>query len=537
MKSNLTLFGPVHSGKSTLAGLMYTHKMCSDELERLDQKIMNELGEEYDHAQRIAYYVDKSMDERKRKPEKSSIGTSKHLHYQTINIKNEGNILLIDSPGANRHWKQNFRSSFLADIGILVYSISAFHKLFQMERDSSSYQREAAKLFAQIELWKNYKNLDYLILALSKMDGESTENQISEAYGRILYVKAVQLITSEPLLKNVPIVPIAIEVNNRVEHNIYTKSPCMSWYQGKTLMEVIADKVKQFQRYDSSDSYTFASVIEKLRIKETQEPVFRIKVLSGKIQKRDTLYITQITHNNIPEYKIGEVTVKSLKLDEGTHEDAFVKNAIGGVTLSKIKVDGKFINAENIGLSRVSFLIGGDLKIKIGNLLCLKVDYCKEKFYNFNIGDKINILMFGKIFSAMLFGKRMENDCFYIYTYAKNYPLALPVQNNGKIIFPNYVIERDNIEFTRVKLKNIEMLEKESNLLLQTHIAQEYTIYEKESIFEELSVSEEKNDTYNLNLTLDNIELLSSKLRKGFRKHHISEFSMKLINLENNEII
>lgn len=426
MNFNFTLYGPVHSGKSTLAGLMITRGKSPEELERMDRRIMEELGNEYDPSQRIAYYVDTAQDERRRDNRVNSIGTSKHLHYQKVSLgEGGGEILLIDSPGSKIRWKQSYRSSFLADIGVLVYDIASFRKLVNMEKDSSAYRKEKKNLLSHIKIWKNYKNLNYLIIAISKMDEETEKNISFGGYNRILFANAITIIKSNPELQKIPIVPISIDVRNYKEHNIFTESLEMRWYSGKTLMETIKEKIEYFCKNDMSAPYTFANVVQKLRIKETKETVFRIKVLSGEVRKGDILQITQVAENKVSDYAMGEVRVKSLKSDQGKKTDIFVKGMIGGVTLSKIKINGKVASAEDLQLSRASYLVGCETKIKTGNILCLKSEKNPQEFYNFNMRDKVNLLMFGKIISTILVGKYRKDDGVYLYVYTKNYPLAL----------------------------------------------------------------------------------------------------------------
>lgn len=534
MKCNLTLYGPVHSGKSTLAGYIYTHKMSSAELGRLDQRIMDSLGTDYDPAQRIAYYVDTANDERKRNKKVSSIGTSKHLHYVKVNIAEQGEMLLIDSPGSSRQWNQNYRGSFLGDVGILVYSISSFSRLSNMEKGSVAYNRERNKLLWQIELWKEYKNLDRLIIAISKMDGENAEKSMSSgSYSRILFANAISIIKSDPKLQTIPIIPIAINVKDRVEHNIYTKSPMMKWYSGRPLIEIINDKIQNCVTQEASVPYTFANIVEKLRIKETGEPVFRIKILSGTLKKGDAMILTQITDNRMAEYKMGTAVIKSLKSDSGERTTIFGENVVGGVTLGRITVDGKNTAAEDLRLSRASYLIDPRMKIETGNILTLRILNYAERTADFRMQDKINLLMYGKIISTILVGKWFEGETCYLNVYTKTYPLALPVCDNGDMAFPNYVIERENMEFLAVKLAEIRFLEKNSPVILRVSFnANERNKNKAQDMFQGLPVKEFNENFYDFRITSESIETVSSKLRAQFRKHNIFEYSAKLINME-----
>lgn len=531
MNCNFTLYGPVHSGKSTLAGLIITWDKDLKELGRMDQRIMEELGDEYDPTQRFAYYVDTANDERKRNKHVSSIGTSKHLHYQRVRLGEQADILLIDSPGSTKHWKQNYRSSFLADIGVLIYDVSSFRKLANMEKNSSAFKHEKEKLMRHIEIWKKYKNLRHLIIAISKMDSDKGAHHSTDGYSRILYANAITVIKGEPELQDIPIVPIAIDIHNRIEHNIYTKSSMMSWYNGKTLMEIIQEKIDYFRSNEVSEPYTFASLVEKLRIKETKEPVFRIKVLSGEIKKGETLMITQVAESKTADFKVGEAMIKSLKQDKGERTNIFVKGMVGGATLSRIKLNGKSVSAETLQLSRVSYLVGSGIKVQIGNILCFMCTNDIEEFYGLNMHDKVNLLMFGKIISTFLVGKYCHENGFYLYVYTKSYPLAMPVSKNGDMLLPNYVIEKENMEFLSVKLIKLNMINDNNPCFLKVEFDQESLNTEAiNDILLGLPLKKREKNVWYFKLKTDDIEFVSSRLRYQFRRYHIVDFSAKIIN-------
>lgn len=533
MKCNLTLYGPVHSGKSTLAGLMTTYKKSSEELERMDKKIMDLLGSDYDPAQRIAYYVDTANDERRRDSKVSSIGTSKHLHYNRINMGEKGDLLLIDSPGSTKQWKQNYYSSFLADIGILVYSVSSFHKLTNMEKNTVSYRRERDKLLWQIKLWKNYKNLNRLIIVISKMDGENTQIKFSKKYHKILYANAVMIIKSDPELQSIPIVPIAIDVKGRLEHNIYTKSTMMEWYSGRTLFEEMQQKIEEFLSQREIEQYTFVNIVEKLRIKETKENVFRIKVLSGELKKGDVLRLTQVAESRKLEYMMGEAVIKSMKPDGGERTEIFSKGTVGGVTLGRIKVNGKAINAASLQLSRASYLIDTKMVVKTGNILCLQSQSFNERFDDFYIRDKVNMLMFGKVISTILIGKWKKDEVYYLNVYVKNYPLTLPVDENGELAFPNYVIEKENMDFLRVKLIDVKLLDQATPYFLKVgfnpEAIEERNRYE---MFQGLPLKRWEKDEWIFRVTSKEVELVSSRLRMIFRRYYIKDYTVKIIDID-----
>lgn len=531
MKGNFTLYGPTHSGKSTLAGYIYTRDKSDEEIARLDQQIKEELGTEYDPAQRIAYYVDKASDERRRDATSSSIGTSKNLHYQLVNMGDRGDFLLIDSPGSSKQWRQKYKGSFLGDIGILVYNVSAFFRLANMDRNSYLYKREREKVLWQVKLWKEYKNLDYLIIAISKMDGENSGLKgFSDKYSRILFANAITVIRSEEGLSDVPVIPIAIDVAGRAEHNVFTKSPMMEWYSGRTLIGEMEEKGRKFLKNCVPGSYTFANIVEKLHVRETGEPVFRIKVLSGSIKKGDTLRLTQVRESKHLDYKMGQARIKSLKPDQGERTDIFAQGTIGGAILSRITIDGKSVSAEDLKLSRASFLIATQMAVKEGNVLLLKSKSESEQFLDLSLHDKVNLLMFGKIISMILIAKWQEEDTFYLQVYAKNYPLVLPVCDDGRMALPNYVIEKENMDFLAVELLDAKLLGTQDWKLLQIKLDQDLPEEEVRLMLNEASIKYLNKREWILRVSAIDIEMVTARLRMLFRKKKIYEYSVRLLD-------
>lgn len=538
MKCNITLYGPTHTGKSTLAGYVITNKLSEEEIERMDHKIINELGNQYDPAQRFAYYVDRAAVERVRITTQATIGTSKYIHYNPIDFGICGDVLLIDSPGSSRHWKEKYKSSFLGDVGILVYNISSFSKFMDMGMGTPGFERERKKLLWQIDLWKNYKSLDYLIIALSKMDGEREEIRFySKEYSRMLFGKAVLIIRSDPELRDVPIIPYAIDVKNRIQHNVYVNTSLLEWYSGHSLMDEIEIKVRKWNAENEAQPYVFASIVEKKRSKKTMEPVFRIKLLSGELRKSDNVILTQVSDGRNKEFKLGTASIKSMKMDHRELSEVFLRGSVGGVALSKIKVDGKSIDAGDLELSRTSYLVDSRMQTKMGNLLRLRMKKDIDRFDEFCMRDKINILMFGKIVSGILLGRWTQDEQYYFDVYTEKYPLVLPVDDNGALAFPNYVIEKDNIEFIQVELFDLMYMDDE----VQHYLLVEFSDYEQyanelQERIKDLPVSSQKGGMWIFKINKKNVELIASRLRAAVKRNGIKKYTARLSNTEENKV-
>lgn len=529
MKCNIALCGPEHSGKSTLAGYIKTIKLTDEELERKDIGIRENLGSLYSLADRFAYYVD-TAGEHKKDP--NTYGTSKVPHPQILDLSNGLKVGLIDSPGANKKWKDRYQTIAWGEVAVIVFELRTFEELYSKMGKMPRFMREREKKLTSLYLWKNYKKSDNLIIVISKMDGNDHDKDEYDKriYDKLAFLNAMTIINMDSDFNEVPIIPISIDIKNRKEHNVYTRSSEMPWYTGNTLMEEVKLKAKPFLNQHEDDfSYVFASIERRMRIRETQEPAFRIKLYNGILRKRDRVRITQVSSSKKLPFSDGEAIIKSMKIESGELVNSFEKGDLGGVTLSKIEIDGSAVNASDVKVSRASYIIDKNLEVKTGNLLFFKSRRTDADFSDMCLLDKINLLMFGKIISTSLVAKNVANGVGYVCVFAKNYPITLPILQDGQLPLPNYVIEKANLDFMPVELYDLKHLTDGVSYNLKVRCCGEKVepqLFEK--YFGKRIVNFEEKDGYVFPVKIQNIEQMASKLRAFFRENGINDFSAVL---------
>lgn len=92
MSKNIVFFGKAETGKSTLAGYLYAHKLSDKDKNKIWNNRRKELGVLYDYQERFSYLLDNYFEIKRHKEEKS--GTTRTLHIE--NISDDFNI--IDTP-------------------------------------------------------------------------------------------------------------------------------------------------------------------------------------------------------------------------------------------------------------------------------------------------------------------------------------------------------------------------------------------------------------------------------------------------------
>ena len=145
--NNIVIFGPVHSGKTTLAGFIRTYYMSESEFKREEELLKEKLEEKnilYKMSDRFTYFISMDEDELIRDSKNNLIGTTKRIHMKHIPHKNEYadiDITYIETPGLNTRstWKQKYQGIFIGEIGIFVIDINEILKLILLEENSKKY--------------------------------------------------------------------------------------------------------------------------------------------------------------------------------------------------------------------------------------------------------------------------------------------------------------------------------------------------------------------------------------------------------------
>lgn len=460
MSDNIVVFGPTHSGKSTFLGYLITYDMSEDEYIRSNLKIrriIEQFGAKYRDDRALAYYVDKGKDEIiiHNKLQKSK-GTSKRIHIEKTALDIKLNCMFIDTPGSDMAWKHKYEGLFLGDIGVFMIEISKLTELSRKIIGSNAYTVMFNQLFSPLYLWKHYKRVKRLIVVISKID--------LALYSPYAIKRAESLLRSIDILKDVPIIPISIDVNHRKSYNIieYKK---IDWYTGNSLIAEIKNMVNKEHEENVNDS-TLLAHIEKIipRTKSNNQPAVRIKVLNGTIREKDEICLGPFKYNG--ENILLKGRVLSLKNETRGLVDNLSKGDIGGIIFSKLWYGRNRLKLVDVELKRTSMIYQDYEGCRKGNLLyfsigkgCLSEDLVNF-FSNMTVGSRLKLIWFGKIISMHLLNI-IENSVQYnivlMNTSSKSL-FMLPIKENGRLFYEQFVLQLSDVLFVNANLGDLEMI-------------------------------------------------------------------------------
>lgn len=465
MCDNIVVFGPTHSGKSTLLGYLQVYDMEEDDYKRNNLRIekkMEENGLKYKKDMALAYYVDKGIDERTRfnKGQKSQ-GTSKRIHIEKTALDIELNCTFIDTPGSDAAWKHKYEGLFLGDVGVFVIEIGKLTELSRKVVGSSTYNTMVNELFSPVYLWKHYKRMKRLIIAISKID--------MELYSPYAIRRAESTLRSIEILKDRPIIPICINVDDRKSYNILDcANEEMKWYTGKSLIDEIKCMLNK-ERNEKPDTSLVVAHIERLIPKTNfnNQAAIRVKILNGVIHTGDEIYVGPISYNKKNVMLKG--IVFSLKHESRGNVDYLSKGEIGGIIFSKLWVEKERIKLsdEHLKLKRTSMIFQDINDCRYGNLLYFNIS--KEKLNdavttylnNIQVGSRVKILWFGKIISTHLINK-FDDDIKYsvvlMNTSSGDSMFMLPLREDGKLLYDQFIFQLSDLLFVNANLSDIEMI-------------------------------------------------------------------------------
>jgi translation elongation factor EF-1alpha len=384
MSSNakIVLFGPAHSGKSTLAGyLRYQSEPAEAESEI--KKVRAELRDDFDEAQALAYLVDISNDERHRKKE-STQGQSKRLHISKFRIMDRpgASFYTLDTPGAEHSTSQRYRGILFSDAG--VYCVEAAKILRIME--TAYPETNLSSVLSYVLSWSIIRPQAPLAIVLTKMDEvDWSKNCLS---------KAKQFAITARRMFNVDfVVPISIDVRARIGKNIRERHDHCEWSLLEA-MSSLATKLAQVpQSLQSSDPFLF--VAGQVGVEGGIGTRLLGKVIAGNVRSRDQVAVYQRSratpvHARVrklvesPDYEVVE------ELEAGD---------LGGISLSKQveHVPGTLICDE-----RLDVRCGTILRIEVAKLL-------KSSAIRL-IGRQISVLHLGSRFEARVADLKLDDD-------------------------------------------------------------------------------------------------------------------------------
>ena len=281
--TNIVIFGPIHSGKTSLMGFIKASCMSREERENAERQIERELTDKsvkYKDEDKYTYYITTDKDEVTTDSKQNSIGTTKRMHIKNVaHIPNgdvEADLIFIDTPGQNsvRTWKDRYEGIYMGDIGVYVVDVNEVIGIADLNRDSEEYVNAINELFSYLYLWKTTKSMNDVIIVLSKID---TVAPVDVQYAK-------ETIEAMKHFKNVPVIPIGINFVNDTDYNILTFDNVKGYYQGITFVKKLFELLNGKIAFDRKKNISFAYLERPRQKVETEETVFRVKILEGCIQ-------------------------------------------------------------------------------------------------------------------------------------------------------------------------------------------------------------------------------------------------------------
>ncbi|MGJ5181738.1 GTP-binding protein [Bradyrhizobium oligotrophicum] len=273
----IVLFGPAHSGKSTLAGYLY-YQSQPRVAEAQIRKVRAELEQNFDEAQALAYLVDISNDERRRTGRLKQ-GTSKRLHVSRFEILHRANVTFhtLDTPGAEHGANQRYSGILFSDAGIYCVEAAQIFEIMAADNPKTALSSSLSHVLS----WSIIRPGAPLVIALTKMDNTEWDTKRLDDFS---------LLASE-IFKIEDVVPISIDVRNRVDLNIKgrreSSRPC--------LFDVAEKLSQKLIKAPEQLSGTMPFVFVGSRAQEDRGVGHRIlgKVMSGGIRVAETIVIYQ----------------------------------------------------------------------------------------------------------------------------------------------------------------------------------------------------------------------------------------------------
>ncbi|GFI17708.1 hypothetical protein IMSAGC009_02880 [Lachnospiraceae bacterium] len=466
MCNNIVIFGPTHSGKSTLIGYLHVYQMCEDEYNwrnlRIKRKI-EEMGYKYKKDRILAYYADQGIDEIKSydKAEKSR-GTSKRIHIKETALDMELNCTFIDTPGSDIAWKHKNEGLFLGEIGIFMIEIGKVIELSRKVIGSNAYNAKVNELFSSIYLWKHYKRMKRIIVVISKVD--------MILYSSYAVKRAESTLRSIDILKDVPIIPISIDVDNRRSHNVFEcQSEEMQWYTGNSLITEIKKMLIRENEVIADNNELFAH-IERIipRTQSNNQPAVRVKVLNGTIHERDEIYLGPFKYNGENIMLKGQIL--SIKNETRGLVSNLSKGEIGGIIFSKLWNKRERLKLTDVKQKRTSIVCKNSAICREGNLLYFNID---KRYFDDNVQDHFKHIVVGNRLKLIWFGRIISMHLLYIDENSIQYNIVLmntsseslfmlPMKKNGKLLYEEFLLQLSDQLFINAHLSDLEMISDQS---------------------------------------------------------------------------
>ncbi len=383
-KPYIVVFGPQNVGKSTLVGYLYTKNWSQEQFELEEEKIKKTIGSNYDPRSRLALFVDTAKDEYIKT---YSDGTSKHIH-----IKQVGNFIWIDTPGASTQRKERYKGVFLGEMGVFLIELE---KIVDLLNNKDIDYPSILNLFGSLFVWQKLKaDSDYLI-GLTKIDNNE--------YSTDDIIRAINFVKDQVGNKHLKsIIPISIDIENRVDVGITSPSDFCS----ESLLEAISGFDNTTKNVDCNKLFLVND--KKFSNVQGYGIIYRWKVNSGLLRQNDRVKISPVIINN---KSIETVTAEVRSLQNINKEAVEEVNSgeVVGVYFSKYKdKTNRTITRDNIEILKTTIVTDVNSNSLSGDIIDLDVDISecssleRDKLLNAKIRSQVWIAWFGRMISTEL---------------------------------------------------------------------------------------------------------------------------------------
>lgn len=551
---NVSVFGPVHSGKSSLMGYVRASLMTEYERNNTWLSIKRKLAAQnidFNISDKYTYFVSTDAEDLKRNPLFDSIGSTKK-----ISIKNMGSLAVdlfesdtnfIDNPGLNpqKSWKDRYRGIFMGDIGIFVIDISQVLRLRDLDEGSAEYIDLVRNQFSSLYYWRSIKPQQELIIVLAKCDVVRFEIDI---------LSAIDEIHSFYQFSQIPVIPTGIYFDTEDNFNITNKGKTPTEFMIDTFTDALKKSIQRSGIYPKNRQLSFGMVERTFRAPHTSESVLRIKMLEGMITKGEEVILAPVRRGSKQPYGKASCIVKSLKLQDREFVDQFYSGDIGGVAFSRVTFENSVVSLSDIEISPSTCIVGKETSYSMGALICFKTTINTDPlflqyFERLNIHSEIEMIWLGRVISAKLISRYTEDTICHFSVVSPHHLLVVPKDENGKYSIKQFALVVDNNYFFQAELEHVGEISEErfnivSNGKFSLYIFMDLTetsiTYEKEEIEYQLKIksthvrSEFKEGSYTawIDLNKRQYDLIAKSFNSFVKRNKVKRQVFCPINIE-----
>lgn len=457
---NISVFGPVHSGKSSLMGYIRAATMSDDDRYNAWTEIRKKLANQnisFSNNDKYTYFVSTDADDLIRNPSYDSIGSTKKMTIKNIGPLSIGSyeidLNFIDTPGINtqKSWRDRYRGIFMGDIGVFVIDINQVAKLSKLEEDTSEYRELFIEQFSSLYYWKSIKPDQRVIIALAKCDSAHFENDIQNAINEI---------KSFDQFIGIPVVPTGIYFDTDNNYNIIGDCVTPKNINTNRFIDTLEYAIQETSTTSRYKQLSFGMVERKIHAKDTKEPVLRIKMLEGMISNGDEVIIAPVRRSTHQDFTKASFKIKSLKLEDSKFVNRFYSGDIGGVAFVRGEGDNVSISLSDLLLSPTTCILSGKTQYDIGTLICFKTNIYKDatfqqNFKRLNIHSQIQMIWLGKIINAELVSRYTIDNICHFSVVSKHHPIVVPKNTDGSYSINHFALVVGNSYFFQADLEHV----------------------------------------------------------------------------------